>query len=127
MRTPPRLSRLPDTSEKDAVEEASRRALVGIWKASARRTTQNEEPTNQPTTEPGLVKMLATVFSTCPLLMQNSSTHGTETNPETTSNVQVQSGSDEKKRAGDAVHPGRRRRSGYFGKNGSYRKRTESG
>ncbi|MGK7964008.1 exodeoxyribonuclease, partial [Salmonella sp. LSP 2/15] len=39
-------------------------------------------------------------------LMQNSSTHGTETNPETTSNVQVQKADSDEKQAGDAVQAG---------------------
>ncbi|ECI3509463.1 DNA breaking-rejoining protein [Salmonella enterica subsp. diarizonae] len=62
--------------------------------------------TNQPTTEPELVKNVGNGIFDVSALMQNSSTHGTETNPETTSNVQVQKADSDEKQAGDAVQAG---------------------
>ncbi|EAY1273947.1 PD-(D/E)XK nuclease-like domain-containing protein [Salmonella enterica] len=59
--------------------------------------------TSQPTTEPELVKNVGNGIFDVSALMQNSSTHGTETNPETTSNVQVQKADSDEKQAGDAV------------------------
>ncbi|EJI4888712.1 exodeoxyribonuclease, partial [Salmonella enterica] len=62
--------------------------------------------TSQPTTEPELVKNVGNGIFDVSALMQNSSTHGTETNPETTSNVQVQKADSDEKQAGDAVRAG---------------------
>ncbi|EJP9250128.1 exodeoxyribonuclease, partial [Salmonella enterica] len=62
--------------------------------------------TSQPTTEPELVKNVGNGIFDVSALMQNSSTHGTETNPETTSNVQVQKADSDEKQAGDAVQAG---------------------
>ncbi|EPV9266540.1 PD-(D/E)XK nuclease-like domain-containing protein, partial [Salmonella enterica subsp. enterica serovar Newport] len=62
--------------------------------------------TNQPTTEPELVKNVGNGIFDVSALMQNSSTHGTETNPEITSNVQVQEADSDEKQAGDAVQAG---------------------
>lgn len=62
--------------------------------------------TSQPPTEPELVKNVGNGIFDVSALMQNSSTHGTETNPETTSNVQVQKADSDEKQAGDAVQAG---------------------
>ncbi|EEO4985096.1 DNA breaking-rejoining protein, partial [Salmonella enterica] len=62
--------------------------------------------TSQPTTEPELVKNVGNGIFDVSALMQNSSTHGTETNPEITSNVQVQEADSDEKQAGDAVQAG---------------------
>ncbi|MDV4207565.1 hypothetical protein, partial [Salmonella enterica] len=62
--------------------------------------------TSQPTPEPELVKNVGNGIFDVSALMQNSSTHGTETNPETTSNVQVQQADSDEKQAGDAVQAG---------------------
>ncbi|ECX5976871.1 DNA breaking-rejoining protein, partial [Salmonella enterica subsp. enterica serovar Montevideo] len=62
--------------------------------------------TSQPTTEPELVKNVGNGIFDVSALMQNSSTHGTETNPEITSNVQVQETDSDEKQAGDAVQAG---------------------
>ncbi|HAE3252697.1 TPA_asm: exodeoxyribonuclease, partial [Salmonella enterica subsp. salamae serovar 48:d:z6] len=62
--------------------------------------------TSQPTTEPELVKNVGNGIFDVSALMQNSSTHGTETNLEITSNVQVQEADSDEKQAGDAVQAG---------------------
>ncbi|ENY5546255.1 RecE family exodeoxyribonuclease, partial [Salmonella enterica] len=62
--------------------------------------------TSQPASEPELVKNVGNGIFDVSALMQNSSTHGTETNPETTSNVQVQKADSDEKQAGDAVQAG---------------------
>lgn len=62
--------------------------------------------TSHPTTEPELVKNVGNGIFDVSALMQNSSTHGTETNPEITSNVQVQEADSDEKQTGDAVQAG---------------------
>ncbi|EAX3374167.1 exodeoxyribonuclease [Salmonella enterica] len=99
------------TPEKDAVEEANRQLAAargeyveGISDPSDPKWVKTG--TSQPTTEPGLVKNVGNGIFDVSALMQNSSTHGTETNPETTSNVQVQKADSDEKQAGDAVQAG---------------------
>ncbi|EBF2221647.1 exodeoxyribonuclease [Salmonella enterica] len=99
------------TPEKDAVEEANRQLAAargeyveGISDPNDPKWVKTE--TSQPTTEPELVKNVGNGIFDVSALMQNSSTHGTETNPETTSNVQVQKADRDEKQAGDAVQAG---------------------
>ncbi|EDB4487710.1 exodeoxyribonuclease [Salmonella enterica subsp. enterica serovar Rubislaw] len=99
------------TPEKDAVEEANRQLAAargeyveGISDPNDPKWVKTE--TSQPTTEPELVKNVGNGIFGVSALMQNSSTHGTETNPETTSNVQVQKADSDEKQAGDAVQAG---------------------
>ncbi|HEC7758526.1 TPA: PD-(D/E)XK nuclease-like domain-containing protein [Salmonella enterica subsp. enterica serovar Muenchen] len=99
------------TPEKDAVEEANRQLAAargeyveGISDPNDPKWVKTE--TSQPTTEPELVKNVGNSIFDVSALMQNSSTHGTETNPETTSNVQVQKADSDEKQAGDAVQAG---------------------
>ncbi|ENU4476486.1 TPA: RecE family exodeoxyribonuclease [Salmonella enterica subsp. enterica serovar Ordonez] len=99
------------TPEKDAVEEANRQLAAargeyveGISDPNDPKWVKTE--TSQPTTEPELVKNVGNGIFDVSALMQNSSTHGTETNPETTSNVQVQEADSDEKQAGDAVQAG---------------------
>ncbi|EEO0862565.1 PD-(D/E)XK nuclease-like domain-containing protein [Salmonella enterica] len=99
------------TPEKDAVEEANRQ-LAAARGEYVEGISDPKDPkwvktgTSQPTTEPGLVKNVGNGIFDVSALMQNSSTHGTETNPETTSNVQVQKADSDEKQAGDAVQAG---------------------
>ncbi|EBP2454608.1 RecE family exodeoxyribonuclease [Salmonella enterica] len=100
------------TPEKDAVEEANRQLAAargeyveGISDPNDPKWVKTE--TSQPTTEPELVKNVGNGIFDVSALMQNSSTHGTETNPETTSNVQVQKADSDEKQAGDAVQAGK--------------------
>lgn len=99
------------TPEKDAVEEANRQLAAargeyveGISDPNDPKWVKTE--TSQPTTEPELVKNVGNGIFDVSALMQNSSTHGTETNPETTSNVQVQKADSDEKQAGDTVQAG---------------------
>ncbi|EBG5225684.1 TPA: PD-(D/E)XK nuclease-like domain-containing protein [Salmonella enterica] len=99
------------TPEKDAVEEANRQLAAargeyveGISDPNDPKWVKTE--TSQSTTEPELVKNVGNGIFDVSALMQNSSTHGTETNPETTSNVQVQKADSDEKQAGDAVQAG---------------------
>lgn len=99
------------TPEKDAVEEANRQLAAargeyveGISDPNDPKWVKTE--TSQPPTEPELVKNVGNGIFDVSALMQNSSTHGTETNPETTSNVQVQKADSDEKQAGDAVQAG---------------------
>ncbi|EBQ4100791.1 exodeoxyribonuclease [Salmonella enterica] len=99
------------TPEKDAVEEANRQLAAargeyveGISDPNDPKWVKTE--TNQPTTEPELVKNVGNGIFDVSALIQNSSTHGTETNPEITSNVQVQEADSDEKQAGDAVQAG---------------------
>ncbi|EDU7985707.1 exodeoxyribonuclease [Salmonella enterica subsp. diarizonae] len=99
------------TPEKDAVEEANRQLAAargeyveGISDPNDPKWVKTE--TSQPTTEPELVKNVGNGIFDVSALMQNSSTHGTETNPETTSNEQVQKADSDEKQAGDAVQAG---------------------
>ncbi|ELF6086077.1 PD-(D/E)XK nuclease-like domain-containing protein [Salmonella enterica] len=99
------------TPEKDAVEEANRQLAAargeyveGISDPNDPKWVKTE--TSQPTTEPELVKNVGNGIFDVSALMQNSSTHGTETNPETTSNVQVQKADSDEKQAGNAVQAG---------------------
>lgn len=99
------------TPEKDAVEEANRQLAAargeyveGISDPNDPKWVKTE--TSQPTTEPELVKNVGNGIFDVSALMQNSSTHGAETNPETTSNVQVQEADSDEKQAGDAVQAG---------------------
>lgn len=99
------------TPEKDAVEEANRQLAAargeyveGISDPNDPKWVKTE--TSQPTTEPELVKNVGNGIFDVSALMQNSSTHGTETNPEITSNVQVQEADSVEKQAGDAVQAG---------------------
>ncbi|HEC7071458.1 TPA: PD-(D/E)XK nuclease-like domain-containing protein [Salmonella enterica subsp. enterica serovar Saintpaul] len=99
------------TPEKDAVEEANRQLAAargeyveGISDPNDPKWVKTE--TSQPTTEPELVKNVGNGIFDVSALMQNSSTHGTETNPETTSNVQDQKADSDEKQAGDAVQAG---------------------
>ncbi|EBL5813924.1 exodeoxyribonuclease [Salmonella enterica subsp. enterica serovar Newport] len=99
------------TPEKDAVEEANRQ-LAAARGEYVEGISDPDDPkwvktgTSQPTTEPELVKNVGNGIFDVSALMQNSSTHGTETNPETTSNVQVQKADSDEKQAGDAVQAG---------------------
>ncbi|EDY2039545.1 exodeoxyribonuclease, partial [Salmonella enterica] len=95
------------TPEKDAVEEANRQLAAargdyveGISDPNDPKWVKTE--TSQPASEPELVKNVGNGIFDVSALMQNSSTHGTETNPETTSNVQVQKADSDEKQAGDA-------------------------
>ncbi|ECW3260810.1 PD-(D/E)XK nuclease-like domain-containing protein [Salmonella enterica] len=99
------------TPEKDAVEEANRQLAAARGEYVEGISDPNDPKwvktgTSQPTTEPELVKNVGNDIFDVSALMQNSSTHGTETNPETTSNVQVQKADSDEKQAGDAVQAG---------------------
>lgn len=99
------------TPEKDAVEEANRQLAAARGEYVEGISDPNDPKwvktgTSQPTTEPELVKNVGNGIFYVSALMQNSSTHGTETNPETTSNVQVQKADSDEKQAGDAVQAG---------------------
>ncbi|MLR39532.1 exodeoxyribonuclease, partial [Salmonella enterica subsp. enterica] len=99
------------TPEKDAVEEANRQLAAARGEYVEGISDPNDPKwvktgTSQPTTEPDLVKNVGNGIFDVSALMQNSSTHGTETNPETTSNVQVQKADSDEKQAGDAVQAG---------------------
>ncbi|EDA5206309.1 TPA: PD-(D/E)XK nuclease-like domain-containing protein [Salmonella enterica subsp. enterica serovar Javiana] len=99
------------TPEKDAVEEANRQLAAAHGEYVEGISDPNDPKwvktgTSQPTTEPELVKNVGNGIFDVSALMQNSSTHGTETNPETTSNVQVQKADSDEKQAGDAVQAG---------------------
>ncbi|EMZ4329839.1 exodeoxyribonuclease, partial [Salmonella enterica] len=99
------------TPEKDAVEEANRQ-LAAVRGDYVEGISDPNDPkwvktgTSQPASEPELVKNVGNGIFDVSALMQNSSTHGTETNPETTSNVQVQKADSDEKQAGDAVQAG---------------------
>ncbi|EKO4979970.1 PD-(D/E)XK nuclease-like domain-containing protein, partial [Salmonella enterica] len=99
------------TPEKDAVEEANRQLAAARGEYVEGISDPNDPKwvktgTSQPTTEPELVKNVGNGIFDVSALMQNSSTHGTETNPETTSNVQFQKADSDEKQAGDAVQAG---------------------
>lgn len=99
------------TPEKDAVEEANRQLAAARGEYVEGISDPNDPKwvktgTSQPTTEPELVKNVGNGIFDVSALMQNSSTHGTETNPKTTSNVQVQKADSDEKQAGDAVQAG---------------------
>ncbi|HFW1653182.1 TPA: RecE family exodeoxyribonuclease [Salmonella enterica subsp. enterica serovar Thompson] len=99
------------TPEKDAVEEANRQLAAARGEYVEGISDPNDPKwvktgTSQPTTEPELVKNVGNGIFDVSALMQNSSTHGAETNPETTSNVQVQKADSDEKQAGDAVQAG---------------------
>lgn len=99
------------TPEKDAVEEANRQLAAARGEYVEGISDPNDPKwvktgTSQPTTEPELVKNVGNGIFDVSALMQNSSTHCTETNPETTSNVQVQKADSDEKQAGDAVQAG---------------------
>ncbi|EME0707539.1 PD-(D/E)XK nuclease-like domain-containing protein [Salmonella enterica] len=99
------------TPEKDAVEEANRQLAAARGDYVEGISDPNDPKwvktgTSQPTTEPELVKNVGNGIFDVSALMQNSSTHGTETNPEITSNVQVQEADSDEKQAGDAVQAG---------------------
>ncbi|ELC4382723.1 PD-(D/E)XK nuclease-like domain-containing protein, partial [Salmonella enterica subsp. enterica serovar Typhimurium] len=99
------------TPEKDAVEEANRQLAAARGEYVEGISDPNDPKwvktgTSQPTTEPELVKNVGNGIFDVSALMQNSSTHGTETNPEITSNVQVQEADSDEKQAGDAVQAG---------------------
>ncbi|EAT0284670.1 exodeoxyribonuclease [Salmonella enterica] len=99
------------TPEKDAVEEANRQLAAARGEYVEGISDPNDPKwvktgTSQPTTEPELVKNVGNGIFDVSALMQNSSTHGTETNPETTSNVQVQKADSDEKQAGDAEQAG---------------------
>ncbi|EAR8730599.1 PD-(D/E)XK nuclease-like domain-containing protein, partial [Salmonella enterica] len=99
------------TPEKDAVEEANRQLAAARGEYVEGISDPNDPKwvktgTSQPTTEPELVKNVGNGIFDVSALMQNSSTHGTETNPEITSNVQVQKADSDEKQAGDAVQAG---------------------
>lgn len=99
------------TPEKDAVEEANRQLAAARGEYVEGISDPNDPKwvktgTSQPTTEPELVKNVGNGIFDVSALMQNSSTHGTETNLEITSNVQVQEADSDEKQAGDAVQAG---------------------
>ncbi|EBN1826866.1 PD-(D/E)XK nuclease-like domain-containing protein [Salmonella enterica] len=99
------------TPEKDAVEEANRQLAAARGDYVEGISAPNDPKwvktgTSQPASEPELVKNVGNGIFDVSALMQNSSTHGTETNPETTSNVQVQKADSDEKQAGDAVQAG---------------------
>ncbi|EKC8776704.1 exodeoxyribonuclease, partial [Salmonella enterica] len=93
------------TPEKDAVEEANRQLAAARGDYVEGISDPNDPKwvktgTSQPASEPELVKNVGNGIFDVSALMQNSSTHGTETNPETTSNVQVQKADSDEKQAG---------------------------
>ncbi|WP_410739059.1 RecE family exodeoxyribonuclease [Citrobacter sedlakii] len=99
------------TPEKDAVEEASRQLAAergeyveGISDPTDPKWVKTE--TSQPTDEPELVKNVGNGIFDVSALMQNTSIHGTETDPEATSSVQVQETDNDEKPAGNAVQAG---------------------
>ncbi|EBR7939210.1 PD-(D/E)XK nuclease-like domain-containing protein [Salmonella enterica] len=99
------------TPEKDAVEEFNRQLAAERGEYVEGISDPNDPKwvktgTSQPTAEPELIKNVGNGIFDVSALMQNSSTHGTETNPETTSNVQVQKADSDEKQAGDAVQAG---------------------
>lgn len=99
------------TPEKDAVEEANRQLAAARGEYVEGISDPNDPKwvktgTSQPTTEPELVKNVGNGIFDVSALMQNSLTHGTETNPEITSNVQGQEADSDEKQAGDAVQAG---------------------
>ncbi|OMB56032.1 RecE family exodeoxyribonuclease [Salmonella enterica] len=107
----------PEAVEQDTTEHHPDPVDVGKQLAAARGEyvegiSDPNDPkwvkteTSHPTTEPELVKNVGNGIFDVSALMQNSSTHGTETNPETTSNVQVQKADSDEKQAGDAVQAG---------------------
>lgn len=99
------------TPEKDAVEEANRQLAAergeyveGISDPNDPKWLKTE--TSQPTSEPEPIKNVGGGIFDVTALIQGSSTHGTKTDPETTSNVQVQEADSDEKQAGDAVQAG---------------------
>ncbi|MDO3771954.1 RecE family exodeoxyribonuclease [Salmonella enterica] len=99
------------TPEKDAVEEFNRQLAAERGEYVEGISDPNDPKwvktgTSQPTAEPELIKNVGNGIFDVSALMQNSSTHGTETNPEITSNVQVQEADSDEKQAGDAVQAG---------------------
>ncbi|EBQ1658610.1 exodeoxyribonuclease [Salmonella enterica subsp. enterica serovar Telhashomer] len=99
------------TPEKDVVEEFNRQLAAERGEYVEGISDPNDPKwvktgTSQPTAEPELIKNVGNGIFDVSALMQNSSTHGTETNPETTSNVQVQKADSDEKQAGDAVQAG---------------------
>lgn len=99
------------TPEKDAVEEASRQMAAergeyveGISDPTDPKWVKTE--TSQSTSEPEPIKNVGGGIFDVTALIQGSSTHGTKTDPETTSNVQVQEADSDEKQAGDAVQAG---------------------
>ncbi|MBJ9886523.1 PD-(D/E)XK nuclease-like domain-containing protein [Citrobacter sedlakii] len=99
------------TPEKDAVEEASRQLAAerGEYVEVISDPTDPKwvkTETSQPTSEPEPIKNVGGGIFDVTALIQGSSTHGTKTDPETTSNVQVQEADSDEKQAGDAVQAG---------------------
>lgn len=99
------------TPEKDAVEEANRQLaaergeyIEGISDPNDPKWVKTES--SPQTEQPELVKKVADGIFDVSALMQNSSTHGTKKDPETTSNVQVQKTDGDEKQAGDALYAG---------------------
>ncbi|EBC0166184.1 exodeoxyribonuclease [Salmonella enterica] len=97
--------------EKDAVEEANRQLAAargeyveGISDPNDPKWVKAE--TSQQASEPELVKNVGNGIFDVSALMQNSSTYGTKTVPETTSSVQVQEIVSDEKQAGDAMQAG---------------------
>ncbi|ECC3874220.1 exodeoxyribonuclease [Salmonella enterica] len=97
--------------EKDAVEEANRQLAAargeyveGISDPNDPKWVKAE--TSQQASEPELVKNVGNGIFDVSALMQNSSTYGTKTVPETTSSVQVQEIVSDEKQAGDAIQAG---------------------
>ncbi|HCT9308283.1 RecE family exodeoxyribonuclease [Citrobacter koseri] len=94
--------------EKDAVEEANRQLAAergeyveGISDPNDPKWVKTDAGTQE--AEPELVKKVAAGIFDVSALMQNSSTHGTKQEAETTSDVQVQETVSDEKQTGDAL------------------------
>ncbi|HGY1777045.1 TPA: RecE family exodeoxyribonuclease [Citrobacter amalonaticus] len=104
----PRASRLekgPSREETDKLLAAERGEFVeGISDKNDPKWVKTES--SPQTEQPGLVKKVADGIFDVSALMQNSSTHSTKKDPETTSNVQVQKTDGDEKQASDALYTG---------------------
>ncbi|ELO4690807.1 PD-(D/E)XK nuclease-like domain-containing protein [Citrobacter sp. CK187] len=96
------------TPEKDAVEEANRQLAAergeyveGISDPNDPKWVKTDAGKQE--AEPELVKKVAAGIFDVSALMQNSSTHGTKQEAETTSDVQVQETVSDEKQTGDAL------------------------
>ncbi|HCB2209089.1 TPA: PD-(D/E)XK nuclease-like domain-containing protein [Citrobacter farmeri] len=104
----PRASRHekePSREETDKLLAAERGEFVeGISDPNDPKWVKTES--SPQTEQPELVKKVADGIFDVSALMQNSSTHGTKKDPETTSDVQVQETDGDEKQAGDALYAG---------------------
>ncbi|HBC9090014.1 TPA: PD-(D/E)XK nuclease-like domain-containing protein [Citrobacter koseri] len=97
--------------EKDAVEEANRQLAAergeyveGISDPNDPKWVKTDAGKQE--AEPELVKKVAAGIFDVSALMQNSSTHGTKQEAESTSNVQVQETDGNEEQTGDALYAG---------------------